>query len=152
MSVRVQSEAFNLQDETNLLLHNRQDVGAVVTFTGLVRNQAQGRQITKMHLEHYPGMAEKELNHIVETAKQKWPLQAVRLIHRYGSLSPGELIVCVITVSAHRDAAFHAAQFIMDYLKTDAPFWKKEYFSDIENGEWVTAKQEDKSARENWKL
>jgi len=152
MSVCVQAESFNLQDEISRLSQNRQDIGAIVSFTGLVRDKAKGRQITKMHLEHYPGMAEKELNQIVEKAKQQWPLQAVRLVHRYGTLAPGELIVCVITMSAHREAAFHAAQYIMDYLKTDAPFWKKEYFTNIENGEWVAAKQEDKNARENWQL
>lgn len=145
--IRVQTEDFDIGAEIKALTEGRTDIGALVTFTGLVRDMNEGR-VSLMELEHYPGMTEKELARIKQEAHQRWPLQASLIIHRIGRLSPGDNIVLVITASAHRHAAFEAASFLMDYLKTSAPFWKKE----IRDGEarWVEARERDNAAMKKW--
>ncbi len=150
MAVRVQREDFDVGAEIRKLTAGRADIGAVVTFTGLVRGTAAGEPITAMSLEHYPGMTEAELARVEEEALRRWPLQASSVIHRYGALSPGDNIVLVITASAHRQAAFEAAEFLMDYLKSRAPFWKKETGPDGA-GYWVDARDCDETALERWK-
>src|SRR5690554_1191788 len=145
--IRVQTEDFDIGAEAKALTAGRTDIGALVTFTGLVRDMNDGR-VSSMEIEHYPGMTEKELARIKEEAHHRWPLQASLIIHRIGHLSPGENIVLVITASAHRQAAFEAASFLMDYLKTSAPFWKKE----IRDGKarWVEARESDNAALKKW--
>ncbi len=149
MPVSVQREDFDIAAETDLLTAGDPDIGAVVSFTGLVRQMTGAGPITAMELEHYPGMTEAALAGIVAEAEARWPLQGVRVIHRYGSLRPGDRIVLVLTASRHRQAAFEAAEFLMDYLKTQAPFWKKE----DHGGEtrWVDARDSDDSAAARWK-
>jgi len=149
MSVSVQREDFDIAAEIARLTGTDRDIGAVVSFTGLVREMTAGGPITAMELEHYPGMTERSLEAIVAEARQRWPLQGVRVIHRYGPLAPGDRIVLVLTASRHRQAAFEAAEFLMDYLKTRAPFWKKE----AHGGEarWIDARDADDSAAERWK-
>lgn len=145
--IRVQTEDFDIGAEINALTDGRTDIGALVTFTGLVRDMNEGR-VTLMELEHYPGMTEKELVRIEQEAHQRWPLQASLIIHRIGRLLPGDNIVLVITASAHRQAAFEAASFLMDYLKTSAPFWKQE----IRDGKarWVEVRERDNAAMKKW--
>ena len=126
MSVRVQREDFDIGAEVARLTAGRTDIGAIVTFTGTVRAENDGGAIAGMTLEHYPGMTEQELARVEAEAAQRWPLQASLIVHRVGTLKPGDNIVLVVTASAHREAAFAAAEFLMDYLKTRAPFWKKE--------------------------
>ncbi len=150
MSVRVQREDFDVGAEVRALSAGRTDIGAVVTFTGLVRGEAKGQPITSMTLEHYPGMTEQELARVEAEAAERWPLQASLVIHRYGDLKPGDNIVLVVTASAHRQAAFDAANFLMDYLKSRAPFWKKETGADGE-GQWVDARDSDAAALDKWK-
>jgi molybdopterin synthase catalytic subunit len=149
MSVSVQPQPFDTSAEVRALTAGHTDIGAIVTFTGTVRGEAKGRAITQMELEHYPGMTERELERVAALAQQRWPLQGVRIIHRIGVLKPGEEIVLVVTASAHRQAAFEAAEFLMDYLKTSAPFWKKETGAD-EVGSWVDAREADDAARKRW--
>lgn len=146
-TVSVQESDFDLSAEVAALTKHRTDIGAVVTFTGTVRDL--GGELSAMTLEHYPGMTERELNRIGEEAESRWPLQGCRIIHRYGRMEPGDNIVLVITVSAHRKAAFEAAEFIMDFLKTQAPFWKLE---DTGTGRtWVDAKESDDAQLGRWK-
>jgi len=148
MSVRLQREDFDVAAETRRLTAGRTDVGAVVTFTGICRAGPEGERISAMTLDHYPAMAQAELERIEAQARERWPLQGALIIHRHGRLVPGENIVLVITLSAHRQAAFEAAEFLMDYLKNRAPFWKKE---EREQGSsWVAAKAEDEEALERW--
>ncbi len=149
MAVRVQQADFDIGEEVAALTRGSADIGAVVTFTGTVRGEAKGQAITAMHLEHYPGMTEAELERVEAEANARWPLQASLIVHRYGSLAPGDNIVLVVTASAHRQAAFDAAQFLMDYLKTQAPFWKKETGADGEGG-WVDARESDDDALKRW--
>ncbi len=155
MTVCVQTEDFDTGREIASLTKNNTNIGAVVTFTGTVRGHAEGGAITSMTLEHYPGMTETELQRIEAEAVARWPLDATRIIHRYGELAPGDNIVLVITASAHRKAAFEAAEFLMDYLKTRAPFWKKETPAELSSeqgaGHWVDAGDADDSALERWK-
>ena len=149
MAARVQEADFDVGAEIADLTAGRTDIGAIVTFTGTVRGQASGRTLEAMHLEHYPGMTDAELSRVEAEAHARWPLQATQIIHRYGDLKPGENIVLVIAASAHREAAFEAAQFMMDFLKTKAPFWKKE--TDAHgSGEWVDARDSDDTAMERW--
>lgn len=146
VTVRVQAEPFDAAVETERLTAGRTDVGAVVAFTGLCR--AEAGRLSALELEHYPGMAEAEIERTAREALARWPLLGVTAIHRYGVIRPGEPIVLVITTSSHRVAAFEAAEFLMDYLKTDAPFWKKET---VEGGErWVEAREADEAARRRW--
>lgn len=148
MKISAQAEDFDLTREMDLIRKDRQDIGALVSFTGLVRDMHNDRKVKKMTLEHYPAMANKELGKIAEIAQDRWPLQDITVIHRYGELMPGDQIVLVITASAHRQAAFDAAAFIMDWLKTDAPFWKKEQTEEGEH--WVGAQTRDQRAHDKW--
>lgn len=149
MAVRVQSEDFDVGREVAAVTAGRTDIGAVVTFTGTVRGEAHGQTITAMELEHYPGMTEAELARIEAEAARRWPLQATLVIHRHGRLEPGDNIVLVVTASRHRRAAFEAAEFLMDFLKTRAPFWKKETLADGSGG-WVDARDTDDAATQRW--
>ncbi|SFL95998.1 molybdenum cofactor biosynthesis protein MoaE [Methylorubrum salsuginis] len=147
--VSIQSEPFDTAAEISSVeaaLMGR--AGAVVTFSGLCRDE--GGRLAALELEHYPGMAEAEIGRVVEAARERWPVQAVRVIHRHGLVRPGEGIVLVITASPHRKAAFAAADFLMDYLKTRAPFWKREHLADGTTGGWVEATQADEAAAEAW--
>ena len=146
--VVVQTQDFDVHDEYEALRRNNPATGAVVCFSGLVREFSEQSGVTGMILEHYPGMTEKALKKIIAEARQRWPLQRVTLIHRTGILKTEEQIVFAGVSSAHRDAAFDACRFLMDYLKTEAPFWKKEL---TETGEvWVEARQKDQDARQKW--
>ncbi|ACK50401.1 molybdopterin biosynthesis MoaE protein [Methylocella silvestris BL2] len=150
-TVRVEAAAFDVGREMALLTQGRTDVGAVVAFTGLCRDE--GGALAALEIEHYPGMAEDEIGRVVAKALERWPLQGALVIHRYGRIAPGEPIVLVITLSRHRSAAFAAAEFLMDYLKTAAPFWKKQHLvGDRPDGGWVAAKAEDDSATARWRL
>ncbi len=149
MAVRVQAEDFDVGAEVSALSAGRTDIGATVTFTGTVRGGAGDVPITGMTLEHYPGMTEAELQRIEAEAQRRWPLQASLIIHRHGALRPGDNIVLVVTASRHRHAAFEAAAFLMDFLKTRAPFWKKETRADGSGG-WVDAREADDDALERW--
>ncbi|WP_118135200.1 molybdopterin synthase catalytic subunit MoaE [Oceanicella sp. SM1341] len=149
MSVRVQEDDFDIGAEIDALCEGRVDIGAVVSFTGLVRDMGGGAQLSSMALEHYPGMTERALETIEAEARARWPLQGVTIIHRYGELAPGARIVLVLTASPHRAAAFEAAEFLMDYLKTRAPFWKKE--TTEHGGHWVDAREADDLAEERWR-
>ena len=145
--IRVQQEDFDVGAEVAKLTAGRTDIGAIVTFIGTVRDQDGA--VTEMTLEHYPGMTEAELQRIETEACARWPLQASLIVHRYGRLKPGDSIVLVVTASEHRDAAFDAARFLMDYLKTSAPFWKRE---DGPGGaRWVEATPGDGDAISRWK-
>jgi molybdopterin synthase catalytic subunit len=148
MSVRLQTEAFDAAIEAAALTRGRTDIGALVTFTGICRGDDDGHAIAAMTLEHYPGMAEAEIARHVEEAERRWDLLGVMVIHRYGRLQPGDPIVLVVTAAAHRQAAFAAAEFLMDYLKTQAPFWKREERPD--GPAWVAAKDADSAAAERW--
>lgn len=148
VSVRVQREDFDLAAEVSALCRGRTDIGAVVTFSGLCRDEAGA--LNALELEHYPGMAETEINRICHEAAARFGLQAAMAIHRFGRIAPGENIVLVLTASPHRQAAFDGANFIMDFLKTSAPFWKKEHRSDGSTGGWVSARDADDAARERW--
>ncbi|MCE0731495.1 molybdopterin synthase catalytic subunit MoaE [Halomonas sp. G15] len=146
--IRVQEAPFDAGTEQQALLAGRTDIGAVVSFTGLVRDFNERPEVTALTLEHYPGMTESALEAIVEEAQGRWPLDAVRVIHRVGRLTPGDPIVLVVVASAHRRAAFEACDFIMDYLKTRAPFWKKEHASDGDY--WVSERHSDHADARRW--
>jgi molybdopterin synthase catalytic subunit len=147
--IRVQQHDFDIGAEIRALTDGREDIGAVVSFTGTVRRDTKDGPISAMTLEHYPGMTEKELARIEREAAARWPIQASLIVHRYGRLEPGDNIVLVVTASTHRQAAFDAAQFLMDYLKTSAPFWKKEEF--VEGAErWVGERATDDEAARRW--
>lgn len=146
--IRVQAEPFDLAIEAQRISAGRVDIGAVVTFTGLCRSE--NGALAALELEHYPGMAEDELRRVAEDAIRRWPLDGVTVVHRYGKLFPGDPIVLVVTASAHRQAAFESANYLMDYLKTRAPFWKKEHARDGSGGDWVAAKEADEQAADRW--
>lgn len=147
MRVLVQSEGFDAGAELNAFSAGHADVGAVVSFTGVVRQNSDGT-LTEMRIEHYPGMTEKALTEIAQEAVKRWSLDDVLVIHRYGDLGLGEQIMMVATAARHRRAAFEAADFLMDYLKSRAPFWKKEITQDAAS--WVAAKDEDEAALKRW--
>lgn len=147
--ISIQAQDFDVAAEIAALTDGRADLGAVVTFSGLCRDE--GGVLTALELEHYPGMAEAEIGRIAAEAVGRWPLQGVTVIHRHGRIRPGENIVLVVTVSAHRQAAFEAADFLMDYLKSRAPFWKKEHWADGTEGGWVEAKDSDEQAAARWR-
>ncbi len=151
-TVRLQREPFDAAAEAAKLTRGRTDVGAVVTFTGICRGDESGAKLIAMTLEHYPGMAEAEIARHVEAAEQRWPLLGVTVIHRYGRIEPGEDIVLVVTAAAHRQDAFAAAEFLMDYLKTRAPFWKQVEYADAgaSTTTWVDAKQSDDALADRW--
>ena len=144
--IRVQQEDFDVGAEIARLKSGHTDIGAIVTFTGTVRDQ--NGAVEEMTLEHYPGMTERELQRIETEANARWPLQASLIVHRYGTLKPGDNIVLVMTASEHRDAAFAAARFLMDYLKTTAPFWKRQ--SGPGGSRWIEAAASDEAATAPW--
>ncbi|MEJ0050311.1 MAG: molybdenum cofactor biosynthesis protein MoaE [Methylovirgula sp.] len=144
--VRVVDQPFDIAAET-ATLELGAGTGALVTFTGLCRDE--GGMLATLEIEAYPEMAEAEIARVVDEAEQRWPLDAIAVIHRYGHIRPGEAIVFVATASAHRTEAFHAAEFLMDYLKTRAPFWKKTHRSGG-SGDWVAAKDDDEAAAARW--
>lgn len=147
-SVRIQAENFDTAAEIAKLGNGRTDIGAIVTFTGLCRDE--GGMLAALELEHYPGMAEGEIVRIVEKAVSRWPLTGATVIHRFGKIPPGDNIVLVVTASAHRRAAFEAGEFLMDFLKTRAPFWKKEHRRDGTATDWVEATTGDDAAAARW--
>ncbi len=147
--IRVQQEDFSLADEyKQCLVAGGPDCGAVATFVGIVRHADQATQVAGLHLEHYPGMTEKSIANIVDSAHERWSLQHVRVIHRVGSIEPGAQIVFVAVASSHRPDAFAACEFIMDYLKTEAVFWKKEIRADGQR--WIASTEQDYERRDDW--
>src|SRR6186997_1540958 len=149
-TIRLQREKFDAATEASALTRGRTDIGALVTFTGICRGSEAGEPIAALTLEHYPGMAEAEIERHVEEARERWPLLGVTVIHRYGRIAPGEDIVLVVTTSSHREAAFAAAEFLMDYLKTRAPFWKQ--VEKASGKTWVDAKAADDTAAGRWEV
>ena len=147
-TVRLQREPFDAAAEAAELTRGRVDVGAVVTFTGVCRGSERGEPIAALTLEHYPGMAEAEIERHVAEAANRWPLLGVTVIHRHGRIVPGEDIVLVVTMSSHREAALAAAEFLLDYLKTRAPFWKQ--VETTSGKTWVDAKADDDDAAARW--
>jgi len=147
-TIRLQRDDFDAAAEAAALSRGRTDIGAVVTFTGICRASDEGKPVAALTLEHYPGMAQAEIARHVEEAETRWKLMGVTVIHRYGRLVPGDNIVLVATAASHRGDAFAAAEFLMDYLKTRAPFWKREERPD--GAAWVDAKAADDTAAERW--
>ncbi|PDT77747.1 molybdenum cofactor biosynthesis protein MoaE [Bradyrhizobium sp. C9] len=147
-TIRIQQADFDVAQEIAALSKGRTDVGAVVSFSGICRGSEQGEPIAALTLEHYPGMAEAEIARHADDALARWPLQGLTIIHRFGRIAPGENIVLVVTASAHRQAAFEAAEFLMDYLKTNAPFWKREESARGTN--WIEAQDHDDAAAARW--
>src|SRR3954471_15026788 len=147
-TIRLQREQFDIGAEAQKLARERPDVGAVVTFTGICRSDENGQPIAALTLEHYPTMAEAEIARHVAMAESRWSLLGVTVIHRHGRILPGEEIVLVVTASSHRQDAFAAAEFLMDYLKTRAPFWKQVEYADGAN--WVDAKRSDDDLADRW--
>src|SRR6266480_3596623 len=148
MTVRLQTEDFDTAAEAAALRKGRTDIGAVVTFTGVCRGTEAGEPIAAITLEHYPEMAQAEIERHVAEAERRWPLRGVTIVHRHGRLEPGDNIVLVVTAATHRQDAFAAAEFLMDYLKTRAPFWKRE--ERPSGGAWVEAKETDDRAAARW--
>lgn len=146
--VSVREDDFDAMAEVEKLRGGRMDIGAIVTFSGLCRDE-NGR-LSALELEYYPGMAEAEIRRIAEQAMARWPLLGISVIHRYGLIKPGDNIVLVATASAHRLAAFEAASFLMDFMKTGAPFWKREHLTDGTADGWVAAKDDDDLSRKRW--
>jgi molybdopterin synthase catalytic subunit len=147
-TIRIQEADFDVAQEIAALTKGRTDVGAVVSFSGICRGSENGEPIAALTLEHYPGMAEAEIKRHVDDALSRWPLQGLTVIHRFGRIAPGENIVLVVTASPHRQAAFEAAEFLMDYLKTNAPFWKRE---ESKTGtSWIEARDHDDVAAARW--
>jgi molybdopterin synthase catalytic subunit len=147
-TIKVQAEDFDAAAEVAAMTRGRGDIGAVVTFAGHCRDE--GGRLSRLEIEHYPGMAEEELARVAREAEARWPLLGVTIIHRFGTIAPGEQIVLVIAASAHRSAAFEAADFLMDYLKTRAPFWKRARLIDGSLEDWVEAKSTDDTAAARW--
>jgi molybdopterin synthase catalytic subunit len=147
-TIRIQEADFDIAREIAALTNGRSDVGAVVTFSGICRGNEDGEPIAALTLEHYPGMAEAEIKRHADEAIARWPLQGLTIIHRFGRIAPGENIVLVVTASSHRQAAFEAAEFLMDYLKTNAPFWKRE--ESAKGTSWIEARSHDDDAAARW--
>ena len=147
--IRIQTQEFDPGAEIARLHAGRDDIGAVVSFVGLVRGDSHGEKLVSMTLEHFPGMTERELTRIADEARERWKLDGVVVVHRVGELKPGERIVLVATASGHRQSAFEAAEFLMDYLKTRAPFWKRELRASGEH--WVEARGSDDEAAARWR-
>ncbi|TMM55534.1 molybdenum cofactor biosynthesis protein MoaE [Sulfitobacter sabulilitoris] len=147
MRISVQSEPFDLGAESTAFAAGHRDMGAIVTFTGVVRD-LPGDPLEAMEIEHYPGMTESALHDIAATALDRWSLGDVLVIHRHGRLTPGEMIMMVATAAPHRRDAFEAAEFLMDYLKSRAPFWKREMTA--KGADWVASKAEDEDALDRW--
>ena len=148
-AVSVQREDFDAAAEARALTQGRADVGAVVSFVGLCRDE--GGKLAALEIEHYPGMAEAEIERVVEEARARWPLLGVRAVHRYGEIRPGEQIVLVATAAVHRGAAFAAAEFLMDFMKARAPFWKRARRRDGSVEGWIEAKDSDDASAARWK-
>lgn len=149
VTVRLQPEPFEAAAEAAKFAAGHGDIGAIVTFTGICRGSERGEPIAALTLEHYPGMAETEIARHVAEAIARWPLLGITVIHRYGRVVPGEAIVLVMTAAAHREPAFAAAEFLMDYLKTRAPFWKQ--VETASRKDWIEAKAADDAAAERWR-
>ena len=147
-TIRIQEADFDIAREITLLSKGRTDIGAVVSFTGICRGIEGSEPIAALRLEHYPGMAEAEIKRHADEAMARWPLQGLTIIHRFGRILPGENIVLVVTASLHRQAAFEAAEFLMDYLKTSAPFWKQE--ESARGTSWIEARDHDDAAAARW--
>src|SRR5712675_1847784 len=148
VTIRIQEADFDIAQEISALIKARTDIGAVVSFSGICRDSEGGETIAALTLEHYPGMAEAEIARHADTAMSRWPLSGVSVIHRVGRIAPGENIVLVLTASEHRQAAFQAAEFLMDYLKANAPFWKRE--DKPTETSWVDAHDGDDAAAARW--
>jgi molybdopterin synthase catalytic subunit len=148
VTIRIQKADFDIAREIAALTKGRSDIGAVVSFSGICRGNEDGTAISSLTLEHYPEMAEAEIARHVEAAMSRWPLSGVSVVHRVGRIAPGENIVLVLTASEHRQAAFAAAEFLMDYLKANAPFWKREESADRTS--WIEARQHDDEAAARW--
>lgn len=148
-TIRVQQADFDPAAEADLLTRERTDIGALVSFVGLCRDEAG--TLAALELEHYPGMAEEEIGRVAQEALARWPLQGLTIIHRFGAITPGARIVLVVAAARHRAEAFAASEFLMDYLKTRAPFWKKERRRDGAEAGWVEAKAVDDAAADRWR-
>ena len=148
VTIRIQEADFDVAKEISALTKGRHDIGAVVSFSGICRGNENGEAIAALTLEHYPGMAEAEIARHAETAMSRWPLNGLAIIHRVGRIAAGENIVLVLTASQHRQAAFQAAEFLMDYLKANAPFWKRE--ESAAGTSWVDARHHDDAAAARW--
>ena len=147
-TIRIQQADFDIGHEIAALTKDRTDIGAVVTFSGICRGSENGEAIAALTLEHYPGMAEAEIQRHADEAMTRWPLTGLTVVHRVGRLTPGENIVVVLAASQHRQAAFQAAEFLMDYLKANAPFWKREERAD--GASWIEARHHDDAAAARW--
>lgn len=148
VTIRIQNNDFDVAAEIAALTRGRTDIGAVVNFIGICRGDDDGRSVKALTLEHYAGMAEAEIGRHADEAIKRWPLTGLTVIHRHGRIAPGENIVLVVTASSHREAAFQAAEFLMDYLKTSAPFWKRE--ESAQGTSWVEARHYDDNAAARW--
>ena len=148
VTIRIQEADFDIAREIAALTKGRTDIGAVVSFSGICRGSEGGETVAALTLEHYPEMAETEIARHVETAMSRWPLNGLTIIHRVGRIAPGENIVLVLTASKHRQAAFQAAEFLMDYLKANAPFWKRE--ESLKGANWIEARGHDDAAAARW--
>jgi molybdopterin synthase catalytic subunit len=148
LTIRIQEADFDIAHEIARLSEGRTDIGALVSFSGICRGREGGDDIAALTLEHYPGMAEDEIRRHAEEAMARWPLQGLTIVHRFGRIEPGQNIVLVVTASTHRQAAFEAAEFLMDYLKTSAPFWKRE--ESAKGTTWVEARAHDDAAAARW--
>ena len=146
--ILIQTHDFDAAYEAGLISQNRHDIGALVSFIGLCRDESA--TLSALELEHYPGMAEDEISRIASEAEVRWEVKGLTVIHRIGKIKPGEQIVLVIAASSHRADAFKAADFIMDFLKSRAPFWKKQHLTDGTSGEWVDAKDSDETSLKRW--
>ena len=148
VTIRIQQADFDIAQEISALTQGRTDIGAVVSFSGICRGREGSETIAALTLEHYPGMAEAEIARHAETAMSRWPLTGLTVVHRVGRIVPGENIVLVLTASQHRQAAFQAAEFLMDYLKANAPFWKRE--ESPKGSSWIEARDHDDAAAARW--
>ena len=151
VTIRIQQDDFDVAKETAALTNGRPEIGAIVSFIGICRSGEGDKAITEMTLEHYPGMAEEEIARHANEAMERWPLNGLTIIHRFGRVVPGDNIVLVLAASAHREAAFVAVEFLMDYLKSNAPFWKSEKRVGGPQEEWVEARKQDDDAAARWK-
>ncbi len=149
IAVRVQADDFDIAAEIDAIKRVTRDVGAVVSFTGVCR--AESGRLTALELEHYPGMAEGEITRITQDAATRWPLAAVTVVHRHGKIAVGGNVVLVVVAAEHRQAAFEAAGYLMDYMKSRAPFWKKEHLAGGAEGGWVEARHADEERVKSWK-
>ena len=147
-TIRIQEADFDIAQEIAALTRGRTGIGAVVSFSGICRGSENGEPIAALTLEHYPGMAEEEIKRHADEAMSRWPLTGLTVIHRVGRIAPGENIVLVLAASQHRQAAFHATEFLMDYLKTNAPFWKRE--ESAKGTSWIEARDHDDAAAARW--